>query len=57
MGANPLHRTGWESTSILPTVHEFVAGTEDAYTIDIAVDGKGYTVPVIVAVGPPPPTP
>lgn len=47
---NPTHLAGWEQATIFGVVHQFRADTAGAYTIDLAVDGQGHTVPLIVRV-------
>jgi hypothetical protein len=47
----PQHPPGWEASAIIPMMHRFLAETEGAYTINIAVDGKSQTVTFVVHVG------
>jgi hypothetical protein len=50
----PGHYEGWEIQAIEPLAVRFEALVQGAYTVDLQLGGKGRTVTVMIAQGPPP---
>lgn len=59
VGMNPGPNTppGWEVRAQLPLIVRFEASNTGTYSVEMAVDGSTYGVPLIVQVPVPPPSP